>query len=132
MSPQAISNGFTPVSGSTQSRAGSAPFCSILFDRSEMSVVDREPPEIFGDLNLDQIVDSITAGREEYNLKPFFYAPLSDVETVRYRYDIFRDLEDQAVAGYVRSFAEEMREMRGHLSQAGKALLQIPEAELVS
>ncbi len=121
MSPQSISNGFTPVSGSTQSRAGSALFCSILFDQSEMSVVDREPPEIFGDLNLDQIVNSITAGREEYNLKPFFYAPLSDVETVRYRHDISRDLEDQAVAGYVRSFAEDMREMRDHLSRAGKA-----------
>jgi DNA mismatch repair protein MutS len=124
MSPQSISNGFTPVSGSTQSRAGSALFCSILFDQSEMSVVDREPPEIFGDLNLDQIVNSITAGREEYNLKPFFYAPLSDVETVRYRHDISRDLEDQAVAGYVRSFAEDMREMRDHLSRAGKAFYE--------
>ncbi len=121
MSPQAISNGFVPASGPTENRSGSVPFCSILFDQSEMSVVDREPPAIFGDLNLDQIVDSITAGRDEYNLKPFFYAPLGDVETVRYRYDILRDLEDQAVAGYVRSFAEEMRQMRRHLSRAGKA-----------
>jgi DNA mismatch repair protein MutS len=121
MSPQAISNGSATVSGSIANCAGSAPFCSILFDQSEMGVVDREQPEIFGDLNLDQIVDSITAGREEYKLKPFFYAPLTDVETVRYRHDILRDLEDPAVAGYVGSFAEEMREMRGHLSQAGKA-----------
>ena len=97
------------------------PFDSILFDRSGMSVDDREEPEIFGDLNLDQIVDSITAGRDEYNLKPFFYAPLSDVETVRYRYEILRDLEDEAVAGCVRSFAGEMRKMRRHLSQADKA-----------
>ena len=83
------------------------PFDSILFDRSGMSVDDREEPEIFGDLNLDQIVDSITAGRDEYNLKPFFYAPLSDVETVRYRYEILRDLEDEAVAGvFVRSPAK--------------------------
>ncbi len=118
MSPQAISTGSAAAPGSTQS---SAPFCSILFDHSEMSVDDREVPEIFGDLNLNQIVDSITAGRDEYNLKPFFYAPLSDVEVVRYRYDILRDLEDQAVAGHVRSFADEMREMRRHLLQAGKA-----------
>jgi DNA mismatch repair protein MutS len=86
-----------------------------------MSVDGREAPEIFGDLNLDQIVDAITADRDEYDLKPFFYTPLSDVETVHYRYDILRDFEDQAVAGYVRAFAGEMRAMRRHLSQANKA-----------
>jgi DNA mismatch repair protein MutS len=121
MSPQAISNGSAPVSGSIANYGGSVPFCSILFDRSLMSVDDREAPEIFGDLNLDQIVDAITADRDEYNLKPFFYTPLSDVETVHYRYEILRDFEDQAVAGYVRSFAGGMREMRCQLSQAEKA-----------
>jgi DNA mismatch repair protein MutS len=121
MSPEAISNGSAPVSGAIANCGGSAPFCSILFDQSAMSVEGRVAPDIFGDLNLDQIVDSITAGRDEYNLKPFFYAPLNDIEIVRYRYDIFRDLEDQVVASYVRSFAKEMREMRGQLSQAGKA-----------
>ena len=129
MSPQAISTGSAPAPGCDRAPR---PFVASYSTDSEMSVDDREAPEIFGDLNLNQIVDSITAGRDEYNLKPFFYAPLSDVEAVHYRYEILRDLEDQAVAGYVRSFADEMREMRRHLSASGQGVLQIPEAELVS
>ena len=91
-----------------------APFRSILFDQSENgSAVDgREMPEVFTDLNLDQVVASITAGREEYNLKPFFYTPLSHVETINYRHGVLRDLENQAILGHIRSFAEKMRTMR--------------------
>jgi len=97
-------------------------FRSILFDESGISTVidGREAPEFFTDLNLDQIVASITAGREEYNLKPFFHTPLSRVETIHYRHDILRDLEDQALLGHIKSFAQKMRAMRGHLAQADK------------
>jgi hypothetical protein len=122
MSLQSISNGSSPTSRLVQDRTDSVPFWSILFDRADIGigVDDRRPPEIFTDLNLDQIVDSITANRDEYNLKPFFYAPLNDVETINYRYDILRDLEDQTVAGYIGSFAEGMRKMRTGLAQAEK------------
>ncbi len=98
------------------------PFRSILFDESEIrTVIDgREAPEYFTDLNLDQIVASITTGREEYNLKPFFHTPLSRVETINYRHDILRDLENQALFAHIRSFAKKMRAMRGHLAQADK------------
>ena len=109
-----------PNSSSTQQGAASLPFYSILFDRPEksISVDDQRCPQIFADLNLDQIVDSITAARDEYNLKPYFHMPLRCVETVTYRHDVLRDLEDQSVPGYLRSFAEKMRDMRHHHSQA--------------
>lgn len=105
-----------------QKRSNSVSFQSILFDESEIGTdIDRQQaPEFFTDLNLDQTVTSITAGRDEYNLKPFFYTPLAHVETVNYRHDILRDLEDQALFGSIRSFAQEMRTMRGHLTQADK------------
>jgi DNA mismatch repair ATPase MutS len=98
------------------------PFRSILFDESEIStaVDGRESPECFTDLNLDQIVASLTAGREEYNLKPFFYVPLTRVEAVHYRQGVLRDLENQTLLGHIRSFAQQMRSMRDHLAQAGK------------
>lgn len=97
-------------------------FRSILFDGSESrAVVDgREAPEFFTDLNLDQIVASITTGRDEYNLRPFFYTPLTDVETINYRHDILRDLENPALFRHIRSFAQKMRAMRDHLVQADK------------
>jgi DNA mismatch repair protein MutS len=98
-------------------------FRSILFDDESAMASDLgapDPPEFFTDLNLDQIVDSITAGRDEYNLKPFFYSALRRVESINYRYEILLDLEDKAVFGCVQSFAQEMRTMRGHLAQAEK------------
>jgi DNA mismatch repair protein MutS len=62
----------------------------------------------------------MTAGRENYDLKPFFYTPLREVAAVRYRHAIFRDLEKPEVLGPVRAFAEQMRRMREHLAQAKK------------
>jgi DNA mismatch repair protein MutS len=100
----------------------SALFRSILFDKAEVhtDIDARQMPESFTDLNLDQVVASITAGRDEYNLKPFFYTPLSHVDTINYRHDILRDLENETLLGYIGSFAEELRTMRSHLAQADK------------
>ncbi len=97
-------------------------FCSVLFERAEdaAGVDGREVPSFFRDLNLDQVIDSITAGREEYSLKPFFYAPLRDVAAVTYRHHVLRDLEYKMVSEPIRSFAEQMRSMRQHLIQAEK------------
>lgn len=97
-------------------------FPSVLFDRPEdrAGVDGRPEPALFGDLNLDQIVASITAGRDAYALKPFFYAPLQDVGSVTYRHEIFRDLDVDDVAEPIRSFARKMRSMREHLAQANK------------
>jgi DNA mismatch repair ATPase MutS len=106
----------------SQKHDSSTPFRSILFDESEITVdiEAQKAPEFFTDLNLDQVVDSITAGRDEYNLKPFFYRPLRDVATINYRYEVLRDLENQALLGHIRSFAQQMRTMRAHLAQADK------------
>jgi DNA mismatch repair protein MutS len=116
----------TPIS-SNQLPAGSAQaeqkrFRSILFPEPiSISDIDtREAPEFFIDLNLDQIVASITAGRDEYNLKPFFYTPLKNVDAIYYRYEVLRDLDNVGVFECIRSFADSMRSMRSHLFQAEK------------
>jgi hypothetical protein len=104
-------------------RAAKRPvFRSILFDDSEAGtdIDQKEAPEFFADLNLDQIVASITDGRDEYNLKPFLYTRLSDTGTINYRYDILRDLENRVLLGNIQSFARKMRTMREHLAQAEK------------
>ena len=69
-------------------------FHGILF----RSAADRagekraSAPEFFADLNLDQIVAAITADKEGYDLKPFFYLPLHDVDDIAFRHEIMRDL----------------------------------------
>ena len=97
-------------------------FNSILFERPEdaAGADPGEEPSFFADLNLDQVLESMTAGREEYDLKPLFYAPLHDAGAVGYRHDILRDLEHESVSGSVGAFARRMREMREHLVQGRK------------
>jgi hypothetical protein len=78
------------------------------------------PPGFFADLNLDQIVAAITAGKEEYDLKPFFWLSLSDVDAIVYRQEIMQDLEHPPLFDAIKAFAESMRATRNHLAQAEK------------
>jgi len=80
----------------------------------------REAPDFFDDLNLDQIVAAVTAGKEEYDLKPFFHTALHDVDTVAYRQEVVRDLENGETFHHVKSFENGMRSVRAHISQADK------------
>ena len=92
-------------------------FRSLLFPGSEPPLDEAvETPSFFADLNLDQIVDAVIAGREEYALKPFFHIPLRDVDAIAYRHEIVRDLDNAVVAGAVRLFAQRFRELRQHLA----------------
>lgn len=97
-------------------------FHSILF--REPSPGDeqgtREPPVFFRDLNLDQVVETITAEWKEYDLASFYHAPLNDVEAITYRQDVLEDLENVAVMQGVKEFSNRMRAMHVCLDQAKK------------
>lgn len=97
-----------------------ADFYSILFDSPRFGNFDEKigPPDFFHDLNLDQIVEDITHGRDEYNLKPFFFTRLTDLPGIIYRQEIMGDLESTPLFGGVKSFASRMREVRSHLAAA--------------
>jgi DNA mismatch repair protein MutS len=73
------------------------------------------------DLNLDQIVAEIAGDREERDLiTELLYAPLHDADAVRYRQEVFQDLEDPALFDEVQRFAGLMQEVRAHLRQLAK------------
>ncbi len=80
----------------------------------------REAPAHFHDLHLDQVVEAVTAGREEYDLAPIFHAPLHDLDAVAYRQEVMRDLEADGARGAVEAFARRMRAMRELLARAEK------------
>lgn len=92
-------------------------FSGILFAHSVAGGKDEEPP-FFSDLNLDQVFAAVAAGRDSYQLEPFFRMPLHDPDAVAYRHEVFRDLENEAVASAVTAFADTMRTMREQLEQA--------------
>ncbi|HUH93765.1 MAG TPA: DNA mismatch repair protein MutS [Casimicrobiaceae bacterium] len=97
----------------------SAAFHSILF-RGPENPPAGEAPDFFRDLNLDQVVEAITAGAKDYDLAPFFRAPLVELDAIAYRQEVFRDLENDALARSLRAFAERMRRMRSHLDPVEK------------
>jgi DNA mismatch repair protein MutS len=96
-------------------------FYSILFERPQDRLQEiPEAPGFFVDLNLDQIIETITVTKQEYNLKSFFYTPLHHPAAVRYRHQVMQDLENRVLFETVVTFARQMRDMREHLTQAEK------------
>ena len=92
---------------------------SVLFLRTEdrAAAEGRTAPACFGDLNLDQVMAAVTAGRGEYDLSAFYSSPLGDEDAVRFRQEVFGDLGSQEVREAIGAFAGTMRSVRGLLRQ---------------
>lgn len=90
-------------------------FHSILFNTNGVQKETAAQSSFFTDLNLDQVIEAITARKQEYNLKPFFYTPLQEVETIRYRHEVMRDLENDTLMACINAFAEKMTIVRRDL-----------------
>ena len=104
------------VAGTSQDQ-----FTSLLFDGIPGA---SAPPgaaadRVFArDLNLDQVIAAVAAGREQRDLiTSVLYSPLHDGRTVRYRQEVFRDLEDPAWFAAARDFADSMSEVTRQLRQ---------------
>ncbi len=97
-------------------------FQSILFERTEDSLKKETlaAPVFFVDLNLNQIIDAITIGKDEYDLKPFFNTPLNDIDAIKYRHEIMQDLENKTLFEHIKSFSQKMRIMREHIAKVEK------------
>jgi DNA mismatch repair protein MutS len=97
-------------------------FPSVLFVTPGNGQRPESPltPAFVTDLHLDQVIEAITAGKEEYDLKPFYQTLLHERDAIQYRQEVFRDLEHGSLLESITSFAQKMRTMREHLAQAGK------------
>ena len=97
-------------------------FSSILSVNNNRVGQEQIPdePACFIDLNLDQIIHGVTAGKQLYNLKPFFYSPPQNVEDMQYRQDVFRDLENETLIDQLNSFSGDMIAMRRYLGLSKK------------
>lgn len=95
-------------------------FRSILFPDAGEAPDSASEPDFFSDLNLDQVVSSITAGHDEFRLHPFFYHLPPNINVIEYRQQVFRDLEMPAIAEHVKTFAAQLAAMRRQFADATK------------
>jgi DNA mismatch repair protein MutS len=76
----------------------------------------EEQPDFFVDLNLDQVIKAITDPKKDYRLDSIFYTPLKNIDNVKYRQDVFRDLQDQKILSVIRTFSDKLEKMYRYLS----------------
>jgi len=102
-------------------------FQSILFARPSAypDAENAAEPSCFGDLNLDQVVASITANRIQYELKGFFHTNLLEIDDIAYRHEVMKDLERGEIRDCVLAFAQAMKTMREHFVQMEKIFVPI-------
>ncbi len=96
-------------------------YSSILYKDNfeDNNKISKEPP-CFTDLNLDRIVNSVISGKEEYNLKPFFYTPAPDIETILYRQEAAKDIEHGTLFEDLKSFAHSISTVRRYIRMIEK------------
>jgi DNA mismatch repair protein MutS len=103
--------------------AGALPdrFPSLLFEQATgAGEAPRESTDrsFARDLNLDQIASAIAGDREQRDLiTGVLFSPLRDAGAVRYRQEMFRDLDDPALLDAARDFVGRMSEVGAHLRQ---------------
>jgi len=93
---------------------------SLLFAApAERAVAEQEEDRSAArDLNLDQVVAAVAGDREERDLiTTVLFRPLHDPAMVRYRQEVFQDLEDPALFDAVKRFSRRVSEVRTHLRQ---------------
>jgi len=74
-------------------------FHTILFEGDGTQRETLEAPAFFTDLNLNQIVDTITADWKDYDLAPLYYTHLDNLDAITYRQEVMQDLEDEILTG---------------------------------
>ena len=86
-------------------------FYSILFDKNKRAKELSSSLDFYRDLNLDQIIDTAVSYKKEYDFKKFFYTPLDNIETITYRQEIIKDLQNDEFYIRVDEFCQEMLEI---------------------
>jgi DNA mismatch repair ATPase MutS len=68
----------------------------------------KKVPAFFHDLNIDQMIDDILSKDRDHKSEVIFYDLLPSKETIAYRQEIFRDIDNQSIDNEIQSFNNSM------------------------
>lgn len=92
---------------------------SILF--KNYTQIHEKKPQYFDDLNLDKVVEHIVSFKPQYNLKPYFFTLLNNIEDIQYRNEVLKDLEDKAIYEIINNFCVKLEKVDEFLSKSQKS-----------
>jgi DNA mismatch repair protein MutS len=121
--PSKEHGGFGADAPQLRGRITVGPFVSLLSAGGRPDEMGQEPPDrsFATDLNLDQVITAVSSDREERDLiTALFYRQLHDPATIRFRHEIFKDLEDESLFRRIKEAVELLRQVRSHLAQLEK------------
>jgi DNA mismatch repair ATPase MutS len=96
------------------------PFSILFLTPDQVGPQHREWPTYFRDLNLDLLMESLTADKGDYHLETFLASRLDDFPTISYRQAIFTDLENAKAYLSVTAFAQGMKTLRANVETMEK------------
>ncbi len=91
-------------------------FNSILWSNGQTESLEVEDPDFFVDLNIDQIINGIIDKNKDYDLRPLFDTMPESIDTVRYRQDIFKDLQNPVTLSVLKEYSMRMKSVYAMLS----------------
>lgn len=94
---------------------------SLLNPIDDALLENVEEPAYFHDLNLDQIMRHIIAGRDSYRLTSYFYHLPTTVDETTYRQQVMADIERPSTRTLLVHFSTEMESTRNYFAQEQKA-----------
>jgi DNA mismatch repair protein MutS len=82
---------------------------------------DTAGQDFLSDLNLDQVISAVAGDREQRELiSQVLHRRVRDGGTLRYRHEVFRDLENADLLAAVEQFSGRMRDVRARLRELAK------------
>ncbi len=99
-------------------------FYSILFPTREQHIAPRQTdePACFKDLNLGQIFAPILKREQEFELKSLFHTVLHDPETIVYRQDVMRELENDELRALFAGFSKTVYDLGRYMDAIRSSL----------
>ncbi|MFK5881097.1 MAG: hypothetical protein QM482_02690 [Sulfurospirillum sp.] len=89
-------------------------FFSILFRQNTKVEELSSSLDFYADLNLDQIIETVISYKKKFDIKKFFYMPLTDKESIVYRQEIVKDLQNKKFYLRVDEFSHKLLDIKNY------------------